>query len=185
MRIIAGSARSLKLKTVEGFNTRPTTDKIKETLFNILQGEIFGTYFLDLFSGSGQIGLEALSRGANYCVFIENNKKAFGCVTDNIKSTKFEHSSFAMNMDVISGLRSLEGKYKFDIVFMDPPYNKGLEKEVLEYLKESSLLKEDTIIIIETDLNTNYDYVSQLGFELYKYKKYKTNAHVFLRIIGG
>ena len=74
MRIIAGSARSLPLKTLEGMNTRPTTDKIKETLFNVLQGDIPGCYFLDLFAGSGQIGLEALSRGGNYAVFVENNR---------------------------------------------------------------------------------------------------------------
>ena len=76
MRIIAGTARSLPLKTIEGLETRPTTDKIKETLFNMLQNDVPGCYFLDLFAGSGQIGLEAISRGALYAVFIENNRKA-------------------------------------------------------------------------------------------------------------
>ena len=89
MRIIAGTARSLPLKTIEGRDTRPTTDKTKETLFNVLQFEVPGSYFLDLFAGSGQIGLEAVSRGAAYAVFVENNKKAAACIEDNIRFTKF------------------------------------------------------------------------------------------------
>ena len=82
MRIIAGTARSLPLKTIEGMDTRPTTDRIKETLFNMLQNDVPGCYFLDLFAGSGQIGLEAVSRGARYAVFVENNKKACTCIED-------------------------------------------------------------------------------------------------------
>ena len=80
MRIIAGTARSLPLKTIEGTDTRPTTDRIKETLFNMIQNEIPGAFFLDLFAGSGQIGLEAVSRGAQYAVFVENNRKACACI---------------------------------------------------------------------------------------------------------
>ena len=88
MRIIAGTARSLPLKTIEGLETRPTTDKIKETLFNMLQNDVPGCYFLDLFAGSGQIGLEAISRGALYAVFIENNRKAMECIKENLKFTR-------------------------------------------------------------------------------------------------
>ena len=87
MRVIAGTARSLPLKTVEGLDTRPTTDRVKETLFNMLQGDVDGCYFLDLFAGSGQMGLEALSRGGNYAVFVENNRKAAMCIEDNIQFT--------------------------------------------------------------------------------------------------
>ena len=93
MRIIAGSRRSLPLKTIPGLSTRPTTDKTKETLFNCMQAEIYGCYFLDLFAGSGQIGLEAMSRGAEYAVFIEKDKKAAACIEDNIRFTKFEKES--------------------------------------------------------------------------------------------
>ena len=117
MRIIAGTARSLPLKTIEGMNTRPTSDKIKETLFNMLQIDVPGCYFLDLFAGSGQIGLEALSRGAAYSVFIENNRKAAKCIEDNIIFTKFDKVSKLLTTDVISGLHNLEGKYTFDIIF--------------------------------------------------------------------
>ena len=90
MRIIAGTARSLPLKSIAGKDTRPTTDRIKETLFNILRTDISGSRFLDLFAGSGQIGLEALSRGADYAVFVENNKKAGACITDNIRFTRMQ-----------------------------------------------------------------------------------------------
>ena len=132
MRIIAGTARSLPLKTIEGMDTRPTTDRIKETLFNMLQNDVPGSYFLDLFAGSGQIGLEAVSRGARYAVFVENNKKACACIEDNIHFTKFDRETKLLQSDVISAIRSMEGKYKFDVIFMDPPYKHEYEKEVLE-----------------------------------------------------
>lgn len=181
MRIIAGSARSLPLKTIEGLDTRPTTDKIKETLFNILQADIPGCYFLDLFAGSGQIGLEALSRGAAKAVFVENSKKASACIDENIKFTKFSDESYLMTMDVRSAIAMLEGRYQFDIIFMDPPYNKDLEKETLSLLTHSSIVKPDTLIIVEASLATSFDDVEDLGFELIRYKEYKTNAHAFLR----
>ena len=181
MSIIAGTARSLPLKTVEGMDTRPTTDRIKETLFNILQQDIPGAYFLDLFAGSGQIGLEALSRGAAYCVFAENAKKAQACIEDNIAFTKFTNNSKLLKMDAVSAIASLEGKYTFDVIFMDPPYDRGLEKEVLERLLHSSILKKDTLIVVEAFLDTEFDDILEMGYELVKYKKYKTNAHVFLR----
>ncbi len=181
MRIIAGSARSLPLRAPEGMDTRPTSDQIKETLFNMLQSDIPGCYFLDLFAGSGQMGLESLSRGGEYSVFVENNRKAAKCIEENITFTKFDKESRLLVSDAVSALYSLEGKYKFDIIFMDPPYNKELEKGVLEYLATSSLLKPDTKIIVEASVETTFDYVEDLGFEIVKYKKYKTNAHVFLR----
>lgn len=181
MRIIAGTARSLPLKTIEGLETRPTSDKIKETLFNMLQQDIPGCFFLDLFAGSGQIGLEALSRGAAYAVFVENGKKAAKCIEENIAFTKFDKTSRLLVMDAGSSVAMLEGKYRFDIIFMDPPYNKGLEKEVLAAMRNSSILKEDTLIIVEASLETDFSDVDDLGYEVVKYKKYKTNAHVFLR----
>ena len=181
MRIIAGTARSLPLRAPEGLDTRPTSDQIKETLFNMLQYDIPGCYFLDLFAGSGQMGLESLSRGGEYSVFVENNRKAAKCIEENIAFTKFDKQARLMISDAVSALYTLEGKYKFDIIFMDPPYKKDLEKEVLKYLSTSSLLKEDTIIITEASVETDFAYVEELGFEITKYKKYKTNAHIFLK----
>ena len=180
MRIIAGTARSLPLRCPEGLDTRPTSDQIKETLFNMLQQDVSGCYFLDLFAGSGQIGLESLSRGGEYSVFVENNRKAAKCIEENINFTKFDKNARLIVSDVVSALYTLEGKYKFDIIFMDPPYNKELEKEVLSYLSASSLLKPDTKVIVEASVETNFDYVEELGFEITKYKKYKSNVHVFL-----
>ena len=159
MRIIAGTARSLPLKTIEGNDTRPTTDKTKETLFNVLQFDIPGCYFLDLFSGSGQIGLEAVSRGANYAVFVENSRKAAACIEDNIHFTKFDTQCKLLTTDALTAIKTLEGKYKFDIIFMDPPYNKELEKDVLIQLQNSPLLKENTTIVVEASLDTDFDYL--------------------------
>lgn len=184
MRIIAGSKRRLRLKSVEGTDTRPTTDRIKETLFNILQNEISGCYFLDLFAGSGQIGLEAASRGAKYVVFAEQAKKAADCIRFNIQSTRSEQECLLLQMDVLSALRSLEGRYRFDLVFLDPPYKSGLEKAVFEYLKNSSLLAENALIILETARDTDLSCLAAAGFTAVREKTYKTNAHIFIQREG-
>lgn len=181
MRIIAGTARSLPLKTIEGLDTRPTTDKIKETLFNMLQADIPGCYFLDLFAGSGQIGLEAVSRGAEYAVFVENSKKAAACIESNIHFTKFDTQCRLITSDAVTAIHTMDGKYRFDIIFMDPPYDKGLEKQVLLNLKNSTLLKEDTLLIVEASLNTDFGFADDYGYEVLRYKRYKTNMHVFLQ----
>ncbi len=185
MRIIAGSARSLPLKTIDGQDTRPTTDRIKETLFNVLQADVPGSYFLDLFAGSGQIGLEAVSRGAAYAVFVENQRKAAACISENIAFTKSDRVTKLYQSDVFGALRAMEGKYRFDIIFMDPPYDRRLERDVLQYLCTSSLLKEDTIIIAEVSSHTTFEYLTELNFELVKLKTYKTNAHAFIRKMRG
>lgn len=181
MRVIAGKARRLQLKTVPGLDTRPTTDRIKETLFNILQPELLDCRFLDLFSGSGGIGIEALSRGAAYAVFVEKNPKACACIRENLSFTKLEENGKLLNMDVLQALRSLENKGVFDCVFMDPPYKQELERQVLEYLRESSIIDEDTLIIVEADLKTDFSYAETLGYCLLRSKEYKTNKHVFLK----
>lgn len=181
MRIIAGSARSLPLKTVPGMDTRPTTDRIKETLFNMLNPRIPGCRFLDLFAGSGQIGLEAVSRGAKEAVFVENNKKAVQCIKENIAFTKFTDRCTLMNKDVLSALRQMEGKEHFDLVFMDPPYGKDMEKEALQALSESSLIAEDSLIVVETSLDTDFSEVGNCGYIITKEKIYKSNRHIFLR----
>lgn len=181
MRVIAGSARRLPLKTIDGLETRPTTDRIKETLFNILQNDIYDTLFLDLFGGSGGIGIEALSRGARRAVFAESNHKAAACIRENLITTKLEDKSAVMDCDALTALRKLEGKGQvFDIIFMDPPYDAGLEKQVLEYLSESELIDDNTLIIIETSLGTDFDYLDSFGFLLKRIKQYKTNEHVFI-----
>lgn len=181
MRVIAGSARSLKLVTPDGFDTRPTSDRIKETLFNMIQLDIPGCKFLDLFSGSGAIGIEALSRGAESAVFVENAKVAAECIEQNIAHTKFTDKAKLLKQDAFVALSSMEFKEKFDIIFMDPPYGKELERKVLEYLTMSNIIDEDTLIIFEAKLDTDIDYLDQLGYELIKEKIYKTNKHVFVK----
>lgn len=181
MRVIAGTARSLQLKAPLGDHTRPTTDRIKETLFNMIQTEVPGAVFLDMFAGSGSIGIEALSRGAVFAVFIENDKNAQACIEDNLSHTKFKPKTVLCKQDAFVSLQSLEYKYQFDIVFMDPPYDQELERRVLEYLTVSSLITEDTLIIFEASLDTDISYLEQLGYDLIKEKKYKTNKHVFVQ----
>lgn len=178
MRVIAGSAKRLQLKTIEGMNTRPTTDRIKETLFNMISEYLADSCFLDLFSGSGAIGIEALSRGAAHATFVEQNPKAVECIHDNLKYTKLVDKSRVYCADVIKTLNQLNEP--FDYIFMDPPYNQLLEKRVLESLSTSNLLSEDGIIIVEASLETDFTYVTELGFHIIKEKKYKTNQHVFL-----
>ena len=184
MRVIAGSARSLKLKTLEGMDTRPTTDRIKETLFNIIGPSVYDSIFLDLFSGSGGIGIEALSRGAKEAVFVENNPKAMRCIKDNLKFTRLESKAATMTADVMNALYRKKKEKVFDIIFMDPPYDRELEKKVLEYLSGSELVYDDTTIIVEASKDTRFDYVEDLGFSLVREKIYKTNKHVFIEKAG-
>lgn len=180
MRVIAGTAGSLPLKTPEGLDTRPTTDRIKETLFNMLQPDIPGAVFVDLFSGSGAIGIEALSRGADKAYFIDNSSKALACIQQNLTFTKTANRAIVLKQDVCSALGGIRER-KVDIVFMDPPYDRELEKEVLALLKGMSYVTEDTLIIVEASLETKFLYLEEFGFHMEKDKRYKTNRHVFLR----
>ena len=180
MRVIAGTAKRIQLKTIDGLDTRPTTDRIKETLFNMIAEYLADSTFLDLFSGSGAIGIEALSRGAKKAVFVEQSKLAMNCIRENLKKTKLEEYAHLCEMDVLSALRKLENTYVFDYVFMDPPYNQLLEKEALEYLGKSNLLSGDALVIVEASLDTDFSYVNDFGFQIVKTKEYKTNKHVFL-----
>lgn len=180
MRVIAGRARSLKLKTPEGLDTRPTTDRIKETLFNMLQPYISDGIFIDLYSGSGGIGIEALSRGAKHAYFVENNKNAIACILDNLKFTKLIDDATVLKQDALSALSGIHEK-EADVIFMDPPYGQDYEKQVLRLLKDMPYVMENTLIVVEAKLDTDFSYVETLGFEIVKDKRYKTNKHVFLK----
>ena len=181
MRVISGTARSLRLKTLEGMNTRPTQDRIKETLFNMVSSHIGGSCFLDLFGGSGGIGIEALSRGASKAVFVEKNKKAAACIRENLEHTKLSDRAQVICQDAVSAIRMLSGrKEPFDYIFMDPPYGKDLEKQVLLELMHTDLYDEHTVIIVESDLQTSFDYRDGTDLEVSKTKKYKTNMHTFI-----
>lgn len=178
MRVIAGIARSLPLKTPEGKDTRPTTDRIKETLFNMLQNQIGDCIFVDLFSGSGGIGIEALSRGAKRAYFVEYEKKALECIKENLNFTKLSSQAVVMSGDAISAIDRI--REEADIIFMDPPYESGLDTAVLKLLHNAPCVTEDTLIIVEASLHREVEELEKCGFIVTKEKKYKTNKHVFL-----
>ncbi len=182
MRVIAGTARSLRLCTVEGKDVRPTTDRIKETLFNMLAPDVPGSRFLDLFAGSGAIGIEALSRGAESAVFVDRNKTALACIKANIKHTGFEEKSRVIGSDFLSAIATLNLEKKpFDLIFIDPPYDEGLEAEALRALSTSNLMNGDTLAVVEASIGTDMGYLDELGLEIVKNKEYKTNKHVFIK----
>ena len=179
MRVIAGTCRSLPLKTPKNFDTRPTTDRIKETIFNILMPDIPGAIFVDLFAGSGGIGIEALSRGAKKAYFIEQNNEAAACITENIKFTKMTDKATLLKTDVFGGLYSIHEK-EVDLIFADPPYQADYEERLLQTLQNMPYVTENTKIIIEADLHTDFSFAENYGFTVIREKCYKTNKHVFL-----
>ena len=182
MRVIAGSRRHLILKTVPGMAVRPTQDRTKETLFNILAPHLADCRFLDLFSGSGGIGIEALSRGAGVTVMVEQSPESLACIKDNLATTRLSDEARVLGMDVFSAIPLLEAEGQaFDLIFMDPPYDRELERRVLTALSESCLVSEDTLLVVEASLQTDFSYLNDLGFETVREKKYKNNQHVFIR----
>ena len=182
MRVIAGTARRLQLVTPKGMETRPTTDRIKETLFNMLQNNLPGSHFLDLFAGSGGIGIEALRRGAAEAVFVDNSREALACIRENLIKTRLAEKAMVLGQDCAGAIRLLDArKMHFDIIFMDPPYQLGAEKDVLAAIADSNLADEDTQIIIEATLDRELREDEIEGFEIVRIKEYKTNKHIFLQ----
>lgn len=183
MRVIAGKAKRLKLKTPSGYDTMPTTDKIKETLFNIISPYLGDTDFLDLFSGSGAIGIEALSRGCKSAVFVENDRAALECIKLNLDFTKLASGAEIYPLGAKEAIRALEIKGKvFDFVYMDPPYNSGLERDILLELQFSNIIYCDTVIILETSKNTDFEYLKDTKFKISRIKEYKSSQHVFIEV---
>ncbi|MBP2640163.1 MAG: methyltransferase [Firmicutes bacterium] len=150
MRIITGSAKGTKLKTPQGFNTRPTADRVKESLFNILGPQIKDAMVLDLFAGTGNLGLEALSRGARHAVFVDHDSASVGIVKENAVRTKLTEKTEVYRNDVLKILlRFKHEKRFFDIVFCDPPYNQGWVQQVLAFFDAHSLLNPCGLLIFE------------------------------------
>ncbi len=179
MRVIAGSARRLRLVTPDGNDTRPTQDRIKETLFNMIQNQVPGAVFVDLFAGSGGIGIEALSRGARKAYFIENAQNAFKCILENLKTTRFEDVATALKQDVVLGLRNIH-ESEVDIIFIDPPYHGELYERTLSQLSQMQYVTDNTMIIIEAPDEMDFSFAEDYGFEIRREKNYKTNKHVFM-----
>ena len=144
MRVITGTARGRRLRTPENYDIRPTTDNVKESLFNIIQFDVEGRKVLDLFAGTGQLGIECLSRGADSVVFVDESREAVNIVKDNLKTCGL--SASVLQMDALSYLR---GCGKFDLIFVDPPYDSNLYEDVLKIINSVDILSDGGIIICE------------------------------------
>ena len=176
MRVISGSARGLKLVSPEGLGTRPTTDRVKESLFNIIQPYIPADNVLDLFGGSGALGIEALSRGSKSCVFVDIDKKAIDIINQNIEKARLKEKSVVVKADVFNYLSACSEE--FDIIFLDPPYNKGFLDKVFDNIYKNKLLKKDGIIVVESEAGGEMP--DNSNFVCVKFAKYgKTVVSVF------
>ena len=185
MRIISGTARGTKLYTLEGNNTRPTLDRVKESLFNILQEYIAGSDFLDMFAGSGAIGLEAASRGANKVVLCDNSSQACEVIRKNIDKTHLSKKVELYNLNYKIVLENKLQNQVFDIIYIDPPYQTDDGIKALELLtkntKKRNITKE-SIIIVETDDTQKYiQYIEKYGYEIKKNKKYGRASLLMLK----
>ena len=150
MRIISGKAKGTKLYTLEGTNTRPTLDRVKESIFNIIQNDIEDAEILDLFAGSGAIGLEFLSRGARNAVLCDKSKDACKIIEKNIEKTHLENKVTLLCSDFLKAINQMREE-KIDIIYLDPPYKTDFIKIAIEELIKNEIITKDTLIIIETD----------------------------------
>ena len=179
MRVITGKARGVALKTPDGMQTRPTADRVKEALFSIIQFEIPCARVLDLFGGTGQLGIEALSRGAQSAVFVDASEKACALIRENLKRTKLQDCGKVIRSDYMEYLDRC--REKFDIVFLDPPYAEVFLENALKRLSEIDILQSGGIIIAERPLDKELPWVFP-GFTRSKDYKYgKTLLTIYRR----
>lgn len=182
MRIISGKARGTKLYTLEGDNTRPTLDRVKESIFNIIQPDIQNSIFLDLFSGCGAMGLEAVSRGAKKAILCDKSKDAVNIIKKNIEKTRFSNNTVVLNMDFKLALEN-EIKEKIDIVYLDPPYKTDFIYKSIEIMLKKSIINENTKIIIETDDKERVlKEIENLNIKVIDERKYGRAQVIFLKI---
>ncbi|MDR0979521.1 MAG: 16S rRNA (guanine(966)-N(2))-methyltransferase RsmD [Lachnospiraceae bacterium] len=186
MRIISGTARGTKLKTLEGTTTRPTLDRVKEPLFSILQNSIQDAMILDLFSGSGALGLEALSRGAKYAVLCDNNFDAIKIIKENIAKTKFDVTTKVIGSDFKDSLLELsKSNMQFDIIFLDPPYKTEYAFEATRQILEYNLLLPTGLIVLETnDIKREETLLNKLNINIIDKRKYGKVNLIFVNRKG-
>lgn len=183
MRIIAGKARGTKLYTLEGENTRPTLDRVKESLFNIIQNKVQDAIFLDLFSGSGAIGLEAISRGAKKAILCDKSKEACEIINKNIQKTHFEQYVEVYNLNFKTVIQNKVNE-KIDIIYLDPPYQTNYSIEAVEMLLKKECIRENGIIIIETDSkDVIIKKLEKMDCEIQDIRKYGRAYLIFLKRI--
>ena len=183
MRIITGKAKGIKLDTLEGLDTRPTSERSKEAIFSMLQFEIEGRVVLDLFAGSGQMGLEALSRGAKSAYLVDSGKRAFEIIKKNASKTRLE-GAIVLCEDSLSFIRKQSGEQKFDMVFLDPPYASNLINDALSLLFDKGLIKETSYIVCESDRFDILNSKNQENFEVIKTMKHGI-AHISVLKLRG
>lgn len=181
MRIISGKARGTKLFTLDGLNTRPTLDRVKEPLFSIIQEYVLDSDVLDLFAGSGALGLETLSRGAKSAILCDNSKEAVDIIYKNITKTKL--NAEVINNDFVKTLKRLDGR-QFDIIFLDPPYETNYLEEAINKILELNLLKENGLIIAETDNQEKVEKIKKLDITISDIRKYGRVILIFLNRKG-
>lgn len=182
MRVISGKARGTKLNSIESLATRPTLDRVKESLFNMIQGKIDDSTVLDLFAGSGAIGIECISRGAKKAYFCEKSQEAAKMIYQNLEKTKFLNNAIVIQKDYKKGLKRLKEKeITFDIVYIDPPYQEDIAVEAVKQILELDSLKKDGIIIIETDdEQRELKELEKLNLNVYDLRKYGRVHLMFL-----
>ena len=182
MRVISGKVRGLKLNTPQNEDVRPTTDRVKESLFNMISPYIMESSVLDLFAGTGSLGIECLSRGAEKCVFVDISKDSIAITKSNIKKARVENESIVLNVDFKDAISKLKiQKSKFDIIFMDPPYYKNMFIDALEKIDDADLLNEDGIIVIEHD--SKNEFPENIGrLDKSKAKKYGSTTLTFYKL---
>ena len=177
MRVITGSARGRRLKELEGMETRPTTDRVKEGIFNVIQFDIEGRRVLDLFAGTGQLGIEALSRGAASAVFVEQRRDAATLTKDNLKITDLTDRGRVVNGEALAFLSS--SREKFDLIFLDPPYAANLWESALEAIYRFDILSNHGIIVCESPLEQEMPEMQAPYFlhRTYRYGKIKVTTY--------
>ncbi|MCD8157780.1 MAG: 16S rRNA (guanine(966)-N(2))-methyltransferase RsmD, partial [Clostridiales bacterium] len=180
--VISGSKKGLKLKAPKGLSTRPTTDRIKESLFNILSPVLRECRFLDMFAGSGGIGIEALSRGASEVFFIDRDREALKVIKDNIQKADFSRQAVVLGFDWKTALKHIENRgLKFDVIFMDPPYNSDFIENILDEIKNLGILNNEGIVVVKQAKDEPK--IIKEGFKVYRVKDYgKTTKISFLTL---
>ncbi len=176
MRVIAGKRRGIPLRSVSTNDVRPTTDRIKETLFNIIGERLSDARFLDLFAGSGQIGIEALSRGARSAVFVDSDRRCISIIKENLKKTRLAEFSKVLSSNCRAAVGLLAKEESFDIIFMDPPYQMKGQEEFICYIGESGILSQNGLLILEADSKRDILPDAVKPFSITREKIYKTKS---------
>ena len=179
MRVIAGKFRGAKLFSLKGDATRPTADMVKESMFNIIQSHFPCGCVLDLFAGSGGLGFEAISRGAEFCVFVENNRQAVNIIRKNAEHLKLSSSEYKIEpRDFMVYIKSTTEK--FDVIFLDPPYNQGYLSKAINIIRDNNILTDNGILVIESEVDGE-----EIGFDGFEVKTEKKYGRILITVLRG